>query len=73
MKRIYATAFNNYDTHDQAQSHFYKLESPVALELCKDGSAYIVFLTDKSVTKNQAGFRGTQPKYNDAAKKLMEA
>ena len=70
MKKLYATGFTNYATHNEGKIAFADLNAPAALELQRGGNAVIVWLTTITTQPGQAPFTGTQPIYNTAAEAL---
>ena len=68
--KLYATGFTNYLNHNDAKECFNSIKTPAVLELCKDGHAFVAWLSTDGGEKG-VPYIGTQPQYNEAAKKLL--
>lgn len=72
MAKLYMTGVTNYLSSIDSFTIFNITKAPVAFEQRKDGHNSIIFLSDKPTYVGQPVYIGTNPKYNDAAKRLME-
>lgn len=67
MAKLFLSGLNNYTTHDEAARAFHRIESAAALELRRDGSASIAFLSRVAPQSGQPEYVGTAPRFNEAA------